>query len=236
MGFGVGGGIRIFHHSGIQEPSGKRMAPNTRIWQYLDCELTLNCPSEFIRDFPKSRVVFRAVEASMKITVVLLLACAIATAQNKPKADPPAVTAKAEAPVTTEIKPMTLLHPAAALKGVTNIYLEPMANDLDQYIKAELSKQLSGRIVVVLKPEDADAVLTGTGEWHKGTAQAITGRWLGLHDTATGAISLVTMDKALWSSEAGDRSIWWGVLARGGQRKVATRLVHNLKSALEHAK
>ncbi|HSB16064.1 MAG TPA: hypothetical protein VLE22_16530 [Bryobacteraceae bacterium] len=60
------------------------------------------------------------------------------------------------------------------------------------------------------------------------------GRWLGLHDIASGAVSLA--DKGgtvvLWSSEAGDRSIWWGALKRGGPRKVADRLVHNLKDAM----
>jgi hypothetical protein len=37
----------------------------------------------------------------------------------------------------------------------------------------------------------------------------------------------------LWSDEAGDRSLWFGALKRGGQRKVADRLVSKLKKALE---
>jgi hypothetical protein len=37
----------------------------------------------------------------------------------------------------------------------------------------------------------------------------------------------------LWSAEAGDRSIWWGPMTRGGPRKVADRLVHNLKKAMK---
>jgi hypothetical protein len=40
----------------------------------------------------------------------------------------------------------------------------------------------------------------------------------------------------MWASEAGDRSLMWGALARGGQRKVADRLVNNLKKALSAAK
>ena len=183
----------------------------------------------------------------MRLKIVfVVLACALAFGQEKPtepKQEPSQPTPATAIPETqspnaaeSKLPAPVLRHPVASLKEVKNIYLEPMANDLDQYIKAELSKQLSGRIAVALKPEDADAILTGTGEWHKGTAQAITGRWLGLHDTATGAVSLVTTDKVIWSSEAGDRSIWWGVMARGGQRKVATRLVHNLKNALNHAK
>jgi len=55
-----------------------------------------------------------------------------------------------------------------------------------------------------------------------------------LHDTATGAVSIV--DKAgtvLWASEAGDRSLLLGPIKRGGPRKVADRLVHNLKKSME---
>jgi uncharacterized protein YfaA (DUF2138 family) len=36
----------------------------------------------------------------------------------------------------------------------------------------------------------------------------------------------------LWSGEAGDRNMWVGPLARGGQRKVADRLVNKLKKAM----
>lgn len=124
-------------------------------------------------------------------------------------------------------------HPVASLKELKNLYIEPMANDLDQYLKAEFTKQLPGRVTIVMKADEADAVMTGTGEWHKGTAQAVTGRLLGLHDTATGAVQVLSKDSMLWASEAGDRSLWWGVLKRGGQRKVADRIVHNFKHALD---
>jgi hypothetical protein len=126
---------------------------------------------------------------------------------------------------------------ATTLKNVRKIFLQKMPNDLDQYIEAEITKQLPGRLVVVLKQEDADAVLRGTSDQKTGTGAAITGRYLGLHDNATGSISLVDRDETvvLWSAEAGDRSVWWGAMARGGQRKVADRLVHDLKKALEKA-
>jgi len=59
-------------------------------------------------------------------------------------------------------------------------------------------------------------------------------RYLGLHDNATGAVSLIDRDEKLilWSGEAGDRSLWKGFMARGGFRKVAERLVHDLKDAI----
>jgi hypothetical protein len=125
-----------------------------------------------------------------------------------------------------------------SLAAVHRVFIEKMPNDLDQYISAELSKQLSGRMVVVLNKEDADGILRGTSAERTGTGAAITGRYLGLHDNATGSISMVDKDERviLWSAEAGDRSLMWGPMKRGGPRKVADRLVHDLKKALERAR
>lgn len=154
-------------------------------------------------------------------------------AQEAPKKQETAPAPPAGQTTATETKVPAAGHPVASLKDVKNLYIEPMVNDLDSYLKAEFSKQLAGRVTIVLKAEDANAVMTGTGEWHKGTAQAVTGRLLGLHDTATGAVTVISKDSVLWASEAGDRSIWWGVVKRGGQRKVADRIVHNFKNALQ---
>jgi len=80
-----------------------------------------------------------------------------------------------------------------------------MPNDLDQYLRAEFTKQMRGRIVIVLDEKDADAILTGVSEEEKGTGAKITGRYLGLHDVATGTVSMVDKDRKvlLWSDEAG---------------------------------
>ena len=125
--------------------------------------------------------------------------------------------------------------PAASLKSIKRIYVDKMDNDLDQYIRAEIQKKFKGQIVIVLNQEAADAILAGVSEHQNGTRAAFTGRYLGLHDTATGSISL--LDKSgtavLWSGEAGDRSIMFGAMTRGGPRKVADRLVSNLKKAME---
>jgi len=122
-----------------------------------------------------------------------------------------------------------------SLRSIRRIYVDKMDNDLDQYIRAEIQKKFHGEVVVVLKPEAADAILAGVSEHQSGTKAAITGRYLGLHDTATGSVSL--LDKSgttvLWSSEAGDRSILFGSMKRGGPRKVADRLISNLKKAME---
>ncbi len=110
-----------------------------------------------------------------------------------------------------------------------------MAYDLDQYIRTEILKQMNGRIVVVLNKEDGDAIMTGVGEYRTGTGAAITGRYLGLHDNASASVSIVDKEGkvVIWSSEAGDRSLFFGAMKRGGPRKVADRIVSKLKKAYE---
>ena len=124
---------------------------------------------------------------------------------------------------------------APSLRSIRRIYVDKMDNDLDQYIRAEIQKKFGGDLTVVLKPEAADAILAGVSEHQNGTRAAITGRYLGLHDTATGSVSLLdkTGTTVLWSSEAGDRSLLFGSMKRGGPRKVADRLISNLKKAME---
>jgi hypothetical protein len=121
------------------------------------------------------------------------------------------------------------------LASVKRVYIEKMDYNLDQYLRAEFSKR---KVVVVLDKNDADAILAGVGEQENGTGAKVTGRYLGLHDVASGTVSLLDKEgkTILWSDEAGDRSLFWGPLKRGGQRKVADRLVSKLKKAMEAAR
>lgn len=132
----------------------------------------------------------------------------------------------------------SVLAQSASLGSVKKIYIEKMDNDLDQYLRAEVMKQMKGRLTIVLDKSDADAVLTGVTEEKKGTGAEVTGRYLGLHDNATGTVSLIDKDgkTLLWSDEAGDRSLLFGAMKRGGERKVADRLVSKLKKAIESAR
>jgi len=120
------------------------------------------------------------------------------------------------------------------MKSIHKVFIEPMPNGLDQYLRAEFNKQLKGKMTVVLKKEDADGIITGIDEEQKGTGAKITGRYLGLHDTATGTISLLdkTESNILWSDEAGDRHLFFNIAHRGGERQVASRLVEELKKAM----
>src|SRR5579863_4473317 len=113
------------------------------------------------------------------------------------------------------------------LKAIHKIYIDKLPNDLDQYLRSEFFKQMKGKVVVVLDEKDADGILTGIDEEKKGTGAEITGRYLGLHDNATASLSMVDKQRKqiLWSDEAGDRSLFFSVAHRGGERKVADRLV-----------
>src|SRR3954465_7521966 len=105
------------------------------------------------------------------------------------------------------------------LKVVHKVFIDKLPNDLDQYLRAEFSKQMHGRIVIVLDEKDADGILTGVSEEEKGTGAKITGRYLGLHDVATASLSMVDKERKtiLWSDEAGDRSLMFGAIRRGGE-------------------
>lgn len=122
-----------------------------------------------------------------------------------------------------------------SLRAITKVYIEKMPNDLDQYLRAEIAKQFKGRLIVVLDKKDADGILAGIDDEKKGTGAQITGRYLGLHDNATGTLSMLDKNEKmiLWTDEAGDRSLLFGVMKRGGQRKVADRLISKLKKAME---
>jgi hypothetical protein len=146
------------------------------------------------------------------------------------------ISAVSSQPASASTAPLPSASPPrlTSLKEVHKLFIDKMQNNLDEYLRAEFSKQLPGRFLLVLNADEADALMIGSSEQKTGTGAVVTGRYLGLHDLATGAVSIV--DKAgtvLWSAEAGDRSLLLGPIKRGGQRKVADRLVHELKKAME---
>jgi hypothetical protein len=131
------------------------------------------------------------------------------------------------------LAPLTLAQ-GPDLRSIHKIYIDKLPNNLDQYLRAEFFKQMKGKLVVVLAEKDADAILTGISEEEKGTGAKITGRYLGLHDVATASLSMLDKERKeiIWSDEAGDRTLLFGVAHRGGERKVAERLVGKLKQAM----
>jgi hypothetical protein len=85
---------------------------------------------------------------------------------------------------------------------------------------------------IVTEESQADYVMTGSSQ------ETGENKWyhtvFGGKDKNESSIALVSVkDKTVvWAGEAGDRSLWWGSLARGGQRKVADRLIGQFKKAL----
>ncbi len=159
------------------------------------------------------------------------LLTAIEAAWARSGAIMPAPPGEAAAP--SAATPPPTVKKLSSIKEVHKLYIDKMKSNLEQYLRAEFTKQLPGRFVLVMNKDEADALLVGTGEQKTDAGSVITGRYLGLHDTATGAVSIV--DKAgtvLWAAQAGDRSLL-GPLKRGGAREVANRLVQELKKSLE---
>jgi len=97
----------------------------------------------------------------------------------------------------------------ASINDVKKLYIEKMPNDLDTYIKSEISRQLPMRLVIVLEKNDADAVMTGTSTDKQGT--------------------VIVIDRGgklqLWTGEEGVR--------RGGAKEIAKKLVHSLNRSIQ---
>jgi len=105
-----------------------------------------------------------------------------------------------------------------------------MSGGLDGYIAAEFVKQ-NIPVVVVTDETAADFILAGS-------SQTQDNKWFntifGGKDKNEGNVRLLSVaDHTLvWAGEAGDRSLWWGNLSRGGERKIADRIVNKMKDDL----
>jgi hypothetical protein len=133
-----------------------------------------------------------------------------------PPASTPAAPPPAQPPAEKE-KPAAPAKPSAiaSIRDVKKLYIEKMPNDLDEYIKAELSRQMPGRVLVVLRVDDADAIMRGTATDRKGSV----------------TITDVRGTADLWVGEAGDKGLYL-TKVHGGEKKVAERLVSGLKKAM----
>jgi hypothetical protein len=127
-----------------------------------------------------------------------------------PGSPPPPAEKKKDTPVAPPNAPVI-----TSIKEVKKLYIEKMANDLDEFIKAEISRQLPDRFVIVLRPEDADAIMKGTATDRRGNV----------------TITDIRGTAELWVGEAGDKGLYLTKI-HGGEKKVAERLVGSLKKVL----
>lgn len=112
----------------------------------------------------------------------------------------------------------------------SKLFIAPMEGNLHPFIAAEIIKKKIP-VVVVTDEKDAEFILAGASikgddKWYHTV--------FGGKDKNEGSVQLLSVrDKTMiWAGEAGDRSLWWGNLKRGGQRKVADRIVSKMKDQL----
>jgi hypothetical protein len=110
------------------------------------------------------------------------------------------------------------------------VYISKMQNDLDGFITTEIIKKKLP-ITIVTEDTNADFILVGASlkaddKWYHTV--------FGGKDKNEGNVQLLSVkDKSvIWAGEAGDRSLMWGSFSRGGQRKVADRIVSKMKKEL----
>jgi hypothetical protein len=110
------------------------------------------------------------------------------------------------------------------------IFIAPMKGNLHPFIAAEIVKKKLP-VVVVTEKRRADYILAGSfikgdEKWYH-TAFGVT-------DKNEGSVQLIKVkDKTLvWAGGAGDRSLFLGGWSRGGQSKVANRIVNKMKKDL----
>jgi len=120
-------------------------------------------------------------------------------------------------------------HKNSVLEGAT-IFIAPMDGGLDGFIASEVIKAHLP-VKVTTEEKDAEYVLVGTSlkaddKWYHTV--------FGGKDKNEGNVRVLKVKdhEMVWAGEAGDRSLWWGSLKRGGQRKVAERIVKQLKKDL----
>jgi len=98
------------------------------------------------------------------------------------------------------------------------IFIEPMQGDLHPFIAAEIMKKKLP-VVIVTERKNADYILAGA--FVKGD-----------DNKNQGSVQLINVkDKTMvWAGEAGDRSLFFGGWSRGGQSKVADRIINKMKN------
>jgi hypothetical protein len=115
-------------------------------------------------------------------------------------------------------------------KAGSRMYVAPMEGDLHGFLSTEIVKKKLP-VTLVTDEKEADFIITGAslpGD-NKGYHVVLGGR-----DKNEGSVQLVSVSakQVVWAGEAGDRSLLWGNLRRGGQRKVADRIVSKMKDEL----
>ena len=109
----------------------------------------------------------------------------------------------------------------------SKIFISVMGGELDGFIAAEIIKQ-NLPITVVTDEKDAEYILAGASikaddKWYHVI--------FGGKDKNEGNVRLLDVKSRTmsWAGEGGDRSLWFAGFRRGGERKVAERIIRHMK-------
>ena len=124
------------------------------------------------------------------------------------------------------------LATASLIPAGSKIYIIPMENGLDQFISTEMLKK-KVPVQIVLDESQADYILTGTAVKKEGSSKwyhYLTGT-AGTSDSMQSSVTLINpkTKTLVWGTSVGDRSVFWGMLKKKGERKIAQRVVSKFK-------
>jgi hypothetical protein len=127
--------------------------------------------------------------------------------------------------------PQATLTAGHRIPNGSRIFISEMEGGLNANIASEITKKKLP-VVIVTDEKEAEyvisgAALKGDNKWY----HTVFGSG---KDKNEGNIQVVSVKDrtVIWAGEAGDRSLMWGRLARGGKSKVASRLVGKMKKEL----
>ena len=120
------------------------------------------------------------------------------------------------------------------MRDVRKIFMESMDGTLAEHLREQIEKQLGATIKIVSRKEEADAIFQGEIISRGDTRSRVTGGYLGIKDENMGVATLtdLTGKVVLWKGEAGDKSPILGIVKRDRSKKIAERLIKDLKDKL----
>jgi hypothetical protein len=117
---------------------------------------------------------------------------------------------------------------SALANGQQRIFIVPMTDGFDSFLAAAL---ISNHVPVVITMDEPSAAYVIVGNAVRGQNHWYDTVFGDERDRDQGSLRLIRVSdrSVVWAGAAGDRSLWWGSLKSGGQKKVANRLARLLK-------
>jgi hypothetical protein len=123
---------------------------------------------------------------------------------------------------------IVLILLTANLTAQPKVFIAPMEEGFDSFLAAAM---IDNAVPVTITIDECSAAYIITGQSVRGQNKWYDTVFGAERDRNQGSIKLLKVaDKSVvWAGAAGDRSLWWGALKSGGQKKVANRLARELK-------